>query len=261
MDIDINEIVNIAIAAGSEILKIYNDGGKDIQSWQKADKSPLTAADLAAHNLILERLLKAYPNIPVISEESASLPYEQRKNYEYCWMVDPLDGTKEFINRNGDFTVNIALIEKKKPVAGVIYVPVTDTSYYAVAGKGAFSLRGNSRAKLKAPVFYMDDKGLKIVGSRSHMNEETTKYLSQFKHAELVAKGSSLKFMMIAEGQAHLYPRIAPTMEWDTAAAQAILEEAGGRVIDFEFSKPLEYNKENLLNPHFVAMGNHIRND
>jgi len=261
MNIDIEEIVRIAVDAGREILKIYNDGEEDIQSWQKADKSPLTAADMAAHNLIMERLLKAYPAIPVISEESASLPYEERKNYEYCWMVDPLDGTKEFINRNGDFTVNIALIEKNKPVAGVIFVPVTGASYYAVEGKGAYSLKGNYREKLKAPPFYMDEKGLKIVGSRSHMNDETHKYLSQFKDAQLVAKGSSLKFMMIAEGEAHLYPRIAPTMEWDTAAAQAILEESGGHVIDFEFSKPLVYNKENLLNPHFVALGNHIRND
>ena len=167
-------------------------------------------------------------------------------------MVDPLDGTKEFIKKNGEFTVNIALIENGRPILGVVYVPVENKMYYASKGKGAFLLNKSLQPlELKTNKKELSNTGLNIVCSRSHMNDETKEYIAQFKEPELVSKGSSLKFMLVAEGNAQVYPRIAPTMEWDTAASQIIVEEAGGQVLQYKTDYPLNYNKENLLNPYF----------
>jgi len=241
-----------AVRAGDKILEVYNSDnfGEEI----KKDKSPLTLADKLSHQAIMEVLEGS--EWPVLSEEGKSIPYETRKDWEYFWMVDPLDGTKEFIKRNGEFTVNIALINKGCPVMGVVYVPVSGKMYVALKGKGAFVGVGTATDQpLRCAVYTTADEGLKVVGSRSHMNPETEQFMAQFKNPEVVSMGSSLKFMLVAEGNAHVYPRIAPTMEWDTAAAQIVVEEAGGTVTRFDDGTPVIYNKEDLLNPYFVVRG------
>lgn len=252
METKIENIIAIAEKAGQKILEIYHNDQLDWELDKKADNSPLTIADKEAHQIIEAQLLELYPNIPVLSEESAEVPYEVRKNWSLFWMVDPLDGTKEFIKKNGEFTVNIALIENGRPILGVVYVPVEDKMYYASKGEGAFLLNKSQQPlELKTYKKELSDTGLNIVCSRSHMNDETKEYIAQFNEPELVSKGSSLKFMLVAEGNAQVYPRIAPTMEWDTAASQIIVEEAGGKVMQFKKNEALVYNKENLLNPYF----------
>lgn len=251
----IQDLTEIARKAGKVILEVYNS---DVEHWDvavKDDNSPLTIADRKANDVICRELEKRYPAIPIISEENKEKPYEERKEYEFFFLVDPLDGTKEFIKRNGEFTVNIALIHKSTPVAGVVYAPVLNKMYYAVEGKGAFVTNGTPVHQLQVPSYNLADEGLRLVVSRSHMNEETKDFVSQFKNPETVSMGSSLKFMLVAENKADVYPRIAPTMEWDTGAAQAIIQEAGGKVVQFENNTPLEYNKKVLRNGHFVVYG------
>ena len=250
----IKQVCSISIEAGKEILNIY-EALDDIGLEYKSDDSPLTKADLAANRKICKGLEALDSKFPIVSEENKLLPYEERSFYEYYWLVDPLDGTKEFVKRNGEFTVNIALIKDQIPVAGVVYVPVTQELFWAVKDQGAFYIKDGIEQKLTCPSFSIDEKGLGIVCSRSHLNGDTQSFIRQFDEPVLVAKGSSLKFTIIARGEAHVYPRLAPTMEWDTAAAQIILEEAGGKVLDAITEEPLRYNKENLLNPHFVAYG------
>lgn len=250
----INEVINIAQNAGDAILKIY--GEDDFQIESKGDESPLTIADKTANDIICEGLQKISPAIPIISEENKLLPYAERKNWDYAWMVDPLDGTKEFIKRNGEFTVNIALIHNGKSIAGVVYAPVLNLMYYAIEDKGAFVFKNKQWEKLQANTYKPSDANLRVVCSRSHLNEETQAFVNDYSSPELIAKGSSLKFLILAEQGAELYPRLAPTMEWDTAAAQIILEEAGGSVCIAGSNNPVVYNKENLLNPHFVAKAN-----
>jgi 3'(2'), 5'-bisphosphate nucleotidase len=245
------EIVEIARRAGAEIMAIYSREHFDVEI--KSDESPLTIADKAANDLICERLKQLSVQYPIVSEENKAIPYEERRLFEYHWLVDPLDGTKEFIKRNGEFTVNIALIHKGDPVMGVVHVPCFNETYWAVAGQGAFLERSGKTIKLQAASFRMADEGLGVVCSRSHLNEETQAFVDGLQSPELVPKGSSLKFLILAKGDAHIYPRLGPTMEWDTAAAQAILEEAGGKVVDETTKAPLRYNKEHLLNPHFIA--------
>lgn len=219
---------------------------------------PASLADQAAHNVIVAGLEKATPEIPILSEEGKHLPFEERQNWTRLWVVDPLDGTKEFIKRNGEFTVNIALVENGEVVMGCVYVPVQDLTYFAAKGEGAFVQRGDGEAeKIAVANFTMQDKGLRLVCSRSHMSAEVEAYVKQFEEPELVSMGSSLKLVMVAEGKADIYPRLAPTMEWDTAAAQIVVEEAGGTVINHETGTPVVYNKENLLNPHFIVFGAH----
>lgn len=246
----------IALDAGAAILDIYNDPSS-FNVEHKADDSPLTAADRAA-NAIICAGLETLPTIfPIISEENKAVPYEVRRNYEHYWLVDPLDGTKEFIKRNGEFTVNIALVRGQEVVLGVVYAPVLDELYWGGDGLGAFvSKQGGTPEPLQAARYTLQDQGLKVVCSRSHLNEATQAFVDALQAPDLVATGSSLKFLLLAAGQAHLYPRLAPTMEWDTAAAQAILEAAGGQVLQYKTQAPLRYNKENLLNPHFTAQGN-----
>ena len=228
---------------------------KDLGVELKADESPLTLADQAANEVICRALEKLSVQYPIISEENKAVPYETRKNYDYHWLVDPLDGTKEFIKRNGEFTVNIALIHAGKPVMGVVYVPCFDETYWGAEGVGAFLEANGKTTRLEVPAFKLADEGLNVVCSRSHLNDDTQAFVDKLKNPSLVPTGSSLKFLIIAKGEAHVYPRLGPTMEWDTAAAQAVLEQAGGSVIDEETKQPLRYNKENLLNPYFIAYG------
>lgn len=251
--IDLIEAVKeIAIEAAEEILKIYADESS-FGVEMKADESPLTRADQAANAVIVRGLKNLDVQYPIISEEEKMIPYEERKDYSRFWLVDPLDGTKEFIKRNGEFTVNIALVEDGKPVLGVVQVPVTGEIYWACKDEGAYYQSDEETKKLEAPEFTMKDKGLRVVCSRSHINSETKAIIDALDNPETVSKGSSLKFLLMAANQAEFYPRLGPTMEWDTGAAQIILEEAGGAVIHHETREPLVYNKENLLNPYFIA--------
>ncbi len=254
--------IHASISAGKAIMEIYNT---DFKVVMKEDSSPLTLADEAS-NTIINFFLKE-TGIPIISEENEQLPYEERKDWDMCWLVDPLDGTKEFVKRNGEFTVNIALVKDGKPIMGVIYVPVTKTLYYATYNneKAYKTILENhefsellflSGTEITRPLV-KENKIIKLVGSRSHMNEETSNFVQSLKDkgtgAEIVAAGSSLKFCLIAEGKADVYPRFAPTMEWDTAAGQAICEAAGAKVLIKDSTDPLHYNKKNLLNPHFIV--------
>jgi 3'(2'), 5'-bisphosphate nucleotidase len=262
MNKHIKTVINAAIKAGKEIINIYQ---KDFDVEIKSDNSPLTIADKNANDIINSYLLKT--DIPIISEENKQTNYTTRKNWNQCWIVDPLDGTKEFIKRNGEFTVNIALIENQKPKLGVIYVPVTKELFVGLVNENKayktivdenFNTSNflTTRFELKQKVLKKIQKDIiKIVGIRSHMNKDTEDFVNSFKNqkTEIVSKGSSLKFCLVAEGKADIYPRFAPTMEWDTAAGQAICEAVGLQVISKETNKPLLYNKENLLNPHFIV--------
>ncbi len=250
------QVSNIARHAGNAIMVIYSK--EDFGVEQKSDLSPLTKADRAANDIIVQALGQLKPLYPVLSEESREIPYHVRKDFERFWLVDPLDGTKEFIKRNGEFTVNIALIEEQRPILGVVYVPATGDLFYAEKGEGAFMIKGDIHIRLTASSYGKADNGLRVVASRSHMNDETSAYLTDLNKPQIVSKGSSLKFLLLASGEAEIYPRIGPTMEWDTAAAQIILEEAGGSITIFGSDTPLRYNKENLLNPNFVARGREL---
>ena len=259
------ELLSIAIIAsvkaGEAIMKVYSN---KIDVVYKEDESPLTLADKNANKIINKYLVKS--KIPIISEENKILTYEERKNWKQCWIVDPLDGTKEFIKRNGEFTVNIALIKNNKPIIGVIYVPVSKTLYFTSDNSSK-----SYKALLITNTIIIDEifnnavqifptqknnNILRIVGSRSHLNDTTKNYISKIEKknkTRIVSKGSSLKFCLVAEGEAEIYPRFAPTMEWDTAAGQAICEAVGVKVIDVTTNEPLKYNKQNLLNPHFLV--------
>ena len=249
------QVGQIARAAGAEILKIYET--EDFGVEMKADDSPLTRADKAANDVIVAGLEALEFQAPVVSEESGSHDYATRSQFTRHWLVDPLDGTKEFIKRNGDFTVNIALIENGRPVLGVVFVPVTDELFYSAPGEGAYEETGVGAEphRIEAASFTLQDTGLKIVASASHLNDATREFMEQFDRPEIVQRGSSLKIMELARGNAHVYPRLAPTMEWDTAAAHAILLEAGGKLVDDGTGQEMRYNKENLLNPYFVGYG------
>ena len=239
-------IIDAARDAGIKILEVYNS--EDFGVEEKGDHSPLTKADQLAHQTIVEKLKET--ELPILSEEGAKIPYKERKEWEYFWMVDPLDGTKEFIKKNGEFTVNIALIHNQKPILGVVYAPVLDKLYFGGEGIGAFKSE-NMDPQVELKIIENENGAKRIVASRSHLNEETKKYIEQYKDAETVSMGSSLKFMLIADSEADIYPRFAPTMEWDTAAANAVLRGLNIEVINMEDNKPLRYNKENLLNPNF----------
>ncbi len=259
----INTAIKSAILAGKEILGIYNDPSSDFSIEKKADNSPLTIADKASHKIIAAELEKT--GIPVLSEEGNSIEYSERKNWNTFWLIDPLDGTKEFIKKNGDFTVNIALIENGAPTLGIIYVPVSETLYFGSKEDGAWKLElpadDCSLDQIKAigqklPQDNTSDS-YRVVGSRSHMNSETEDYLNELRkqhsEIEIVSRGSSLKICMVAEGSANEYPRFGPTMEWDTAAGHAIANAAGKKLWLTDFSQELQYNKENLLNPYFIV--------
>lgn len=254
MKVDYPSLLKLAVEASEKaseaILDVYRSG--DFQAEAKGDNSPLTLADKKAHNVI-SAILKS-SNLPILSEEGKSIPFEERKNWAYFWMVDPLDGTKEFLKRNDEFTVNIALIHKNKPVLGVVAVPATGDVFYAADGIGAFLKRDGKESSLpKRDRINLKQSGLRVVASRSHMSDETQAFVNGLKEPTLVSKGSSLKFMLLAEGKADVYPRYAPTMEWDTAAAHAVIKVVGLSVTQYGSSNELEYNKENLLNPYFLV--------
>ena len=257
--------IDAALKAGEEILSIYDDPASDFQIERKADNSPLTIADRKAHRVISSML--ADTPYPVLSEEGRSIPYKERSGWESLWIVDPLDGTKEFIKRNGEFTVNIAWVSGSVPRMGVIYVPVKRVLYFADEALGAYKLENvTSREdatleELTARAVKLpSDKGHEgyvVVASRSHLTPETEQFVaearSMFPCVEMISSGSSIKMCLVAEGTADVYPRFAPTMEWDTAAGHAIVRAAGGEIYRTDVNEPLRYNKENLLNPWFIV--------
>lgn len=252
----VEKIKKIAVEAGNIILEIYEKIGPDDVSY-KSDSSPLTLADNRSNDFICKSLNELEHHFPIISEENIELPYSQRAVFEYFWLVDPLDGTKEFINRNGEFTVNIALVHKNSPVLGVVFAPCLNELYWASKGNGSFRLKDNEITRIQSSSFKLTDKNIRVVASRSHLDQQTKELIDNLKEPILMSKGSSLKFLMLASGEADYYPRLAPTMEWDTAAAQIILEEADGKLLD-TFGEKLQYNKENLRNPFFIASANLI---
>ena len=256
-----------AIDAGKEIMRIYLDPNQDFDIQKKTDNSPLTRADRAAHKCIVKQLEQT--GIPILSEEGTLPPYEVRKEWHRVWLVDPLDGTKEFIKQNGEFTVNIALIEDGKPVGGIIFVPVTGMLYYGHVGVGAWKVKIDASFPSTSPLEIVriadkrtiqeqvTEKPFTIVASRSHLSVETEYFIKQMrqKHreVEVISSGSSLKMCLVAEGKADVYPRFAPTMEWDTAAGDAIVRAVGGEVVDANTELPLTYNKPDLHNPWFIV--------
>ncbi len=277
---ELNHLTEIAIKtsllAGAEILKIYNDPESDFNIQSKADNSPLTIADQKSNDVIVKDLIGT--GIAILSEEEKEVPYSERSANKNLWIVDPLDGTKEFIKRNGEFTVNVALVENGTPVIGVVYVPVSNTLYFANKEIGSFKIDGetllsssffldNNRngllsfisnaEKLPLSSLSKNDNEITVVASRSHNNEETEKYISdlktKYKDVIIVSSGSSIKICLVAEGIADVYPRFAPTMEWDTAAGHAVALYAGKQVLMTDEKTSLYYNKENLLNPYFIV--------
>ena len=246
-----NKALDIALEAGIKILEIYND---DYTIEHKEDKTPLTTADLAAHNIIFDQLSKLTPDIPILSEESEKIPFSTRQSWTRYWLVDPLDGTREFIKHNGEFTVNIALIDNHKSVLGVIYAPVLKFSYFAYQNAGAYkSDKTGIRQSIKARALPADN--MTVAGSRSHATDKLKNYIDKLGDINLISMGSSLKSCLVAEGSIDLYPRLGPTSEWDTAAAQCIVEEAGGFITQTNM-QPLRYNtKDSLLNPEFFVFG------
>ena len=246
-------VASIARAAGREILAVYGRGAAAIVQ-AKADDSPLTEADLRSQRLIALALAALAPGVPLLSEEAARPAYVERSRWARYWLVDPLDGTREFLSRNGEFTVNVALIEAHTPVLGVVHVPVTDTTYVGIPGEGAWrQVAGGAPQAVHAAGQAADP--VRVVGSRSHRGDSLQAFLTRLGRYELKGVGSSLKFCMIAEGSADVYPRLGPTSEWDTAAAHAVVTAAGGTVVRLD-GRPLEYNTgDGLLNPFFVAYG------
>lgn len=243
------QAIELAYMAGDAILEIYLS--TDFEVALKSDESPLTRADTAAH-LIIEKGLKN-AGFPLLSEEGRAIPFSTRSSWKEFWLVDPLDGTKEFIKKNGEFTVNIAFIREGKPVFGVVYAPVIGTLYSGGEDVLPFKETVKGTRELLTRSFIQKEKSLRVVASSSHMSDETATYISELGETQLISMGSSLKFMLIADDKADIYPRFAPTMEWDTAAAHAILTGMGISVLNRNTMQELSYNKENLLNPHFIV--------
>ncbi len=245
-------VKSLAMAAGAEIMAIYATA---FSVQKKDDASPLTAADLASHRTLVAGLENLTPSIPVLSEESAHIAYAERGRWRRFWLLDPLDGTKEFIKRNGEFTVNIALIDGHQPVLGVVSAPAMNLCYYGAVGRGAWRQQGAEPPQSIAVAAPTPDRPARVVGSRSHAGDSLQAFLDRVGSHELLPMGSSLKFCLVAEGKADIYPRLGPTSEWDTAAAQCVVEQAGGQVVTTD-GRRLAYNtKDSLLNPHFLVLG------
>lgn len=243
------EIIRIADEASERVLHIYQS---DFKVHYKEDESPITAADIASHNVIVEGLRNLTPDIPVLSEEGASIPWEERKHWRRFWLIDPIDGTREFTQRSGEFTVNIALIDSGEPILGVVTAPALREAFWGLKSEGAH--KRDRTGKVVRIEVAESGPCKRVVASKNHLNEDTRAFIETLGEHELVQAGSSLKFCRLAEGRADVYPRLGPTCEWDTAAAHAVLVAAGGRVETVEGAK-LIYGKENLLNPFFIAQG------
>jgi 3'(2'), 5'-bisphosphate nucleotidase len=253
--IKIGELIDLLHQAGQAIIDIYN---QNFIVELKADSTPITLADQHSNDILTRGLYDCYPDIPVISEENEPVPFKQRKDWDCFWLLDPLDGTREFIKRNGEFAINLALIEHKQPVLGMIYIPVSKTLYYASLGKGCFKITGNSE-----PLFLKTSAGKNqqdrviVAGSRSHLSAEVYTFVEklrrEYREVELIQMGSAIKFGLIAEGRADFYLRTGRTMEWDTAAGQVIVGEVGKQIYDYKTGHPLIYNKKDLTNPWFIV--------
>jgi 3'(2'), 5'-bisphosphate nucleotidase len=247
----VEPVVQIAADAGESILEVY-ETAFDVSA--KEDDSPLTKADMASHHVTVERLAELTPGVPILSEEGGLPDFDVRRRWERYWLIDPLDGTREFVKRNGEFTVNIAMIEGHRPVLGVVHVPVMGRTYVGCAGHSA-ELRSADGSRKTIAVAIESASPVRVVGSRSHRGSSLDAFLEKLGEVEMVPMGSSLKFCLVAEGAADVYPRLGPTSEWDTAAAQAVLEQAGGSVLRLD-GRPLSYNeKPDIVNPHFMALG------
>ena len=247
----LDPVVSLAAEAGRAILEVY---ASDFDVQAKDDQSPLTQADLASNHIIVAGLGKLTPELPIISEESGLPDFTERSQWNPYWLIDPLDGTKEFVKRNGEFTVNIALIEDHRPVFGVVHVPVSNRTYSGCRGVGA-ELRTDGEEPQPIGVAQASAAPVRVVGSRSHLGTSLDRFLQNLGDFEMHPTGSSLKFCLIAEGAADVYPRLGPTSEWDTAAAQAVVEQAGGVVLELD-GNPLSYNRQaDILNPHFLVAG------
>ena len=251
----LDDVRRLARQAGERILEVYNT---EFSVQDKEDKSPLTAADMASHHAIVEGLKALTPDVPVLSEEGADIPFAQRSGWDLYWLIDPLDGTREFIKRNGEFTVNIALIRGGVPVLGVVHVPVSGVTYAACEGRGAVkAVPGEGERPIR--VRRLGTGPVAVVGSRSHQGDSLKAFLEKLGAHELVSMGSSLKICLVAEGAADVYPRLGPTSEWDTAAAHCVVTEAGGQLTDLDM-RPLRYNtRDSLLNPFFLVFGDASR--
>lgn len=247
----VQPVRRIAQTAGQQILAIYR---KDFTVTEKADRSPVTEADIAAHDIIVEKLVTIIPNVPILSEEDSDIDFATRAQWEWLWLVDPLDGTREFIKRNDQFSINIALIHRHAPVFGLIYIPTTGGCYFAYRKGGAYKqLSGHQPSSIHTRP--LEDKPPRVIGSRSYTGRRLQAYLNDLGHHHYLGVGSALKSCLIAEGRADLYPRFGPTYEWDTAAAQIIVEEAGGCLTDMKM-QPLRYNaRPTLINPDFFVCG------
>lgn len=246
-----NNVIEIAERAGEKILAIYES---EFNVTAKDDNTPLTEADMAAHHEIVDGLSHLTPKLPVLSEESADIPFQERQQWTTYWLVDPLDGTREFIKRNGEFTVNIALVHDHKPVLGVVHTPVTHVMYYAAHGQGAYKKVPGSDA-VRIHTRKKNEECTVVAGSRSHRGASLNEFLAKIGKHDIVSMGSSLKSCLVAEGAVDIYPRLGPTSEWDTAAAQCVVEQAGGVIVELS-QKALTYNtKDSLLNPHFLVIG------
>ncbi|TVS14129.1 MAG: 3'(2'),5'-bisphosphate nucleotidase [Wenzhouxiangella sp.] len=249
----LDKVRHAVAEAGAEILRIYSDPDR-FDTRHKEDNSPLTAADVAANKMLVARLRELTPSIPILSEESKQAPWYERKHWAQCWVVDPLDGTKEFLKRNDEFTVNVALVRDHKPILGVVFAPALQKWYFAARHEGAWRQVGGGVMDRLQVAEKPADRPWKVVGSRSHGTPEVDAFVARLGEAEMVAMGSSLKLCLVADGTADVYPRLGPTSEWDTCAAQAVVEEAGGQVLNAETGEPLRYNaRESVLNPHFIV--------
>jgi len=252
--LDTDLLVSLAQEAGKKILSIYSQG---FDVYEKTDKSPLTEADLSSHKTIIEGLSQIKPGIPVLSEESSKDEVSNRLSWETYWLIDPLDGTKEFVKRNGEFTVNIALVHNHEPVFGVVHAPVLEVTYWGGKNLGSHKIQDNKSNFIHIRKRSSDTAEWKIVGSRSHQSDEFKSFIEKYPGAEIISMGSSLKLCLVAEGAADLYPRLGLTSEWDTAASQAVVEAAGGHVLRIPEMTPLRCNENesSLLNPHFLVCG------
>ena len=248
----LNELMVTVKVVNSEVMKIYNT---EFEVIIKNDESPLTIADLTANKIICDAIRQLTPFVPIVSEESQEVHFEERENSIYCWCIDPIDGTKEFVKKNGEFVVNIALIENGKPILGIVSAPALEQIAWAVKGKGAFLEKDGMTCRLASNKINLNQNELRLVRSRSHVDEHTVAYASRFNEPLWIKKGSALKIIMIAGNQADIYIRKGTTMEWDIAAPQIILEEAGGQILSFETWQALSYNKRDLRNQEFIALG------